>query len=345
MRWIAPLLGTLVALTAALGLLARYVPPQVFWPPAIVALLVPGLLLLTGLFVIFFLTRRRRWKYAILPLLVLAFSLPVLDKLFVWPRATPADEGPSLTVVTGNQRLFREADTEAVDTTRVAETLGAYGADVLLLQEIWPASHKPNYINAIRTNPKLTSRHQEVNTLVATYGPGLTPIAASFTPPNEYNGYIVTDVRTEIGQLRFINAHLVSNRISGMTDGIRSNNKLSDRLETFARMLEGYGQATRQRARQAEEIRALVEASPHPVILGGDFNDVPSSYTYQQIASPRLRDAWIMAGSGFGSTFTGPLPGLRIDYLLVDTSLTVVDIERLPSHWSDHRPLRLTVSR
>ncbi len=347
MRWIAPLLGTLVSLTAALGLLARYVSPQVFWPPAVVGLLVPGLLLLTGLFLLFFLTRRRRWKYAVLPLLVLAFSIPVLDKLFVWPRGaapTPSDGVPTLTVVTGNQRLFREANKKFVDTAQVAQTFGNFGADVLLLQEIWPASHAPNYIRAIQTDTGLTVRHQVDNSLIATYASELTPVLSSFAPPHAYNGYLVTDVQTALGELRFINAHLVSNQISGMTDGIRSNNKLSDRVETFAHMLEGYGQATRQRARQAEEIRALVEASPHPVILGGDFNDVPSSYTYQQISSPRLRDAWVMRGAGFGSTFTGPLPGLRIDYFLVDTSLTVVDIERLPSHWSDHRPLRITIT-
>ncbi len=348
MRWIIPLIGNLLALTAAFGLLARYVPPQVFWPPSIVALLVPGLLGLTALFLLFSLTRRRRWPWAIFPLVVLAFSVPLLDQLFAWShRAAPAlpREKPAVTFVTGNQRLFRKADAGHIDTGRVAKVFRQLQADVVLLQEVWPSTHSPNYINAIQANKRLSSRHQKPGTLIATYGSNLKPVTSFFTPPNEYNGYIVTDVKTDIGTLRVINAHLESNQISGMTEGIRGNKSYTNRMETFARMLAGYGHATRVRAQQADKIRALVETSPYPVVLGGDFNDVPSSYTYNQISSPRLQDAWVVRGAGLGTTFTGPLPGLRIDYFMVDTSLTVVDIERLPQQWSDHRPLRMTVSR
>ncbi len=341
------MIGNLVALTAAFGLLARYVPPQVFWPPAVVALLLPGLLILTFIFLIFSLTRRRRWKWAVLPLVVLAFSFPLLEQLFAWPHADPAalpSDAPKVTFVTGNQRLFRDAEALNIDSSAVAHAFVSYGADVAVLQEVRPPSYGLNYVDAIRADKRLQSSHQKAGTLIATYGADITPVTSSFTPPNEYNGFIVSDVETEIGTLRVINAHLESNQISGMTEGIRGGNSYPDRLETFGRMLTGYGRATRLRAQQADEIRTLVETSPHPVVLGGDFNDVPSSYTYNKITTPRLQDAWVARGAGLGATFTGPLPGLRIDYFLVDTSLTVVSIERLAPLWSDHRPLRMVVA-
>jgi len=48
-------------------------------------------------------------------------------------------------------------------------------------------------------------------------------------------------------------------------------------------------------------------------------------------------------GFGPGTTFTGPLPGLRIDFLLVDTSFTINEIERFDTGYSDHLGLRVEI--
>ena len=344
MRWFVSLIGNLIALTAAFGLLARYVSPRIFWPPAVVALALPGLLALTFLFLLFALSRRRRWPWAVLPAVVVACSVPILGQLFAWSGPAEPVTGATVTFVTGNQRLFRTEDGEPIKASDATKFFHELTADVLLLQEIHPPSNKLNFVSSIEAGQKFQARHQERGTLVATYAPEIEPVSAYFTKPNEYNGFLVSDVKTELGTIRVINAHLESNNISGMTSGIGADHAVQERAETFARMLAGYGRATRRRAEQAEEIRRLVETSPHPVIVGGDFNDVPSSYIYHTLSSPRLRDAWVARGSGLGATFTGPLPGLRIDYFLVDTSLNVVSVERLDPHWSDHRPLSMVVS-
>ena len=330
---------------AAFGLMARYVSPLVFWPPAVAALLLPPLLLLTSVILIFFLLRKQ-WRSALHPALVLCFAVPVLNYLLAWssPAAVAADT-PTLVVVTGNQRAFRSSDRETVDTTRVEEAVGSFGADILLLQEALPSRYRQSFIPTIRRAGKFADRHQQAGTTIATYANGLAPVSSHFVSPNEYNGFVVSDIETALGKIRIINAHLESNQISDMSEHISSQESIGDRTETFGKMLQGYGRASRARARQATEIRKAVEESPYPVVLGGDFNDVPSSYTYREMLSPRLRDAWSVAGSGLGPTFTGKLPGLRIDYFLVDTSLQVVNIERLAARWSDHRPVRLTVAR
>ncbi|CAH0999129.1 hypothetical protein LEM8419_00425 [Neolewinella maritima] len=338
--------GHAIALVTAFGLLARYVSPHTFWPPSVVALLLPILLLLTFLFVLLQLFRGH-WRTAVFPLLVLLGAYPILGRLFAWPESAPTltDDSPVVTLVTGNQRFFRSADGADVDTTRVARTFRSYGAHIALLQEIRTVTYRINYIPQVQSAEHLRERDQKKGTLVATYGTSPEHITSSFSEPNEYNGFVVTDMMTSLGKLRIINAHLETNRISNLAQNMGGKDSFGDRLETFGRMLTGYGRATRVRAQQADTIRALVEASPYPVIVGGDFNDVPSSYTYNQLLTPRLRDAWAARGSGLGTTFTGPLPGLRIDYFLVDTSLTIVDIERLSPQWSDHRPLRLTVTK
>lgn len=344
------ILGNGVVLVAGFGLLARYVSPEIFWPPAVVALLLPGLLLFTFLFLSYLLIRKR-WVAAVFPLLVLLFALPTLEHLFSlgqpftrpdWVGTTPS---PTLTVVTANQRFFRNGEARNADSARVVTAFRRYDADVALLQEVRSDRYQLNFMNDIQRTGKLRQQHQQDGTYIATYAENLTPIRASFVEPNEYNGFLVTDVKTELGKLRVINAHLQTNQISNMARDIEREDGLSNQLETFGSMLAGYGRATRIRAQQAEQIRTAVEESPYPVILGGDFNDVPSSYAYNHILSPRLQDAWTQRGTGLGTTFTGPIPGLRIDFLLVDTSLTVVDIEQLNPQWSDHRPLRMVVAK
>ncbi|MEM9260785.1 MAG: endonuclease/exonuclease/phosphatase family protein, partial [Bacteroidota bacterium] len=158
-----------------------------------------------------------------------------------------------------------------------------------------------------------------------------------------YNGFTVADVKTSLGTIRFINAHLQSNRISKMADEIGQEASMQEGIDRAESMFRNYGASARTRAKQAAAIRQYVNQSPHPVVVGGDFNDVPSSYTYQRVRTPRLRDAWTEQGFGLGTTFTGPLPGLRIDYLLVDTSLTIISVDRIETDFSDHRALKIVV--
>ena len=345
MRTLFAVAGNLIALAAGFGLLARYVSPQIFWPPAIIALLLPVLLLMLAVFIIIQLSRRR-WQSLVLPIIVMVVSVPILGRLFPWPSSDtpPSASDDTVTLVTGNQRMFRNSEGRDMDDETVQSFISSLKADVLMLQEIWPDRRKHSYIDAIQSGSQLRDRHQRDNTMVATYANKITETADYFDG-SQYHVILLTDVRTDIGTIRVINTHMQSNKISGMAEGIRGEESVKEQVTTFGQMLAGYGRTTRRRATQAEKIRRLVEESPYPVVLGGDFNDVPSSYAYYVALSPRLKDAWVERGSGLGATFTGPLPGLRIDYFMVDTSLQVQAIDRVNSPWSDHRALRVKLTK
>lgn len=337
-RWI----GYALALLTGFGLLARYVSPDIIWPPAIVALLLPGLLLVTTLFLGYQLYHRR-WAAAVLPGIVMLMALPTLTKLF----ATSLRGGPSngteeaLTVVTANVRGFKDGAWQSLPATTVAENIEVFGAELLLLQEAGPPMGKTAPSGPVMAAGEFSSRLHPQNKTLATFGKyPMETVAIHF---EGYNGFVVTDHLTPLGRLRVINVHLQSNRITGMAGKLRRDTTLEAGASRLRAMFRSYGNSARTRARQAAEIRQYVEDSPHPVIVAGDFNDVPSSYTYQRIRSPRLRDAWAEAGFGLGTTFTGPLPGLRIDFVMVDTSLTVLTAELLPEGSSDHRPLKVVV--
>lgn len=65
---------------------------------------------------------------------------------------------------------------------------------------------------------------------------------------------------------------------------------------------------------QVNTLKEMINDSPYPVIAGGDFNAVPNSYEYYQIAD-NLRDGFVETGRGSATSFHDYKFPLRIDYL------------------------------
>jgi endonuclease/exonuclease/phosphatase family metal-dependent hydrolase len=92
-----------------------------------------------------------------------------------------------------------------------------------------------------------------------------------------------------------------------------------------------------KRAQQAAKVAASISHSPHPVIVCGDFNDTPVSYTYHTM-SRGLNDAFVHAGHGTGNTYLGRL-SFRIDYILYSDEFKAIDFEKVEARLSDHYPI------
>lgn len=76
--------------------------------------------------------------------------------------------------------------------------------------------------------------------------------------------------------------------------------------------------ASEPRAAQADTIAKFIEENKHRnLIVCGDFNDTPVSYTYNTIASAgNLGDAFVDTGTGLGRTFNRYSMVVRIDHIL-----------------------------
>jgi endonuclease/exonuclease/phosphatase family metal-dependent hydrolase len=141
------------------------------------------------------------------------------------------------------------------------------------------------------------------------------------------NGVLWADVELPDGRiLRVINAHLQTTGIS------RSY------YHGFRRNIKVIGDNFKLRARQANILNAFIDSSKTPVILCGDFNDTPSSYTYKK-AKGNLVDGFKEAGSGLGSTFKHKSSMLRIDYIMYSKQLKGVRYYSVYQKWSDHNPV------
>jgi Xaa-Pro aminopeptidase len=90
-----------------------------------------------------------------------------------------------------------------------------------------------------------------------------------------------------------------------------------------------------ERAVQAQMVKKYLDESPYPTIITGDFNDVPSSYTYKTIRG-NWSDSFLEKGFGIGASYLGISPTLRIDYILSNASWKTKGWESLDENLSDH---------
>ncbi len=98
--------------------------------------------------------------------------------------------------------------------------------------------------------------------------------------------------------------------------------------------LESWSPAVR--LSQAAQVREFLAAvAPGDMVLLGDFNATPDA---PEIATMGvgLVDAWGVGGDGDGATFPSPVPGRRIDYVLVSPELSVRQASVIATDASDH---------
>jgi endonuclease/exonuclease/phosphatase family metal-dependent hydrolase len=74
------------------------------------------------------------------------------------------------------------------------------------------------------------------------------------------------------------------------------------------------------RIASVNDLKSILKGySSRPIILCGDFNDIPSSRVVTQLKEEYL-DAWELAGTWEGYTFPSDVPKKRIDYLFTNSS-------------------------
>ena len=95
-----------------------------------------------------------------------------------------------------------------------------------------------------------------------------------------------------------------------------------------------------ERVSSAAEVKTILAAAGKiPVLLCGDFNDVPDSPTHRALKES-VSDSWELAGQGKGPTIPTTKPTKRIDYIWI-TPATVESVKMtvLESIASDHLPV------
>lgn len=165
--------------------------------------------------------------------------------------------------------------------------------------------------------------------------------------PSDYNSiFQFADIVKEGDTFRVFNIHLQSLKFSRDNlqyidkPSVNDENDLKKSKSIINKLKTGF----LKRKIQAERIAEELKKSPYPLIVCGDFNDVPNSYAYHTITKGR-KDAFVEKGYGLGRTFSGISPVLRIDNIVVDKKLDVQQFICIRKKLSDHFPILTDIAR
>lgn len=341
--------------------LSPYVSPERWWPISFITLLFPFLLLALLLFFICWLLFD--FKYCLLSLLAIvigwksvsafiAFNLPSSKK-------QNADSPGSMNVMSYNVSqfgLYREKDSK-YNRQAMFELIKKQELDIVCFQDFYTSERKNDFNNRedISREMKFPYRYfssdfnrngmQHWGSIIYSKYPIISAdkIKMSSGPLSE--SMIYADVVREDDTIRIINMHLASYRFN--EHDYRSIEKIKKQKDTGLVATRNIVQKMRDayigRARQADVVSAFIKRSPYPVIVCGDFNDTPASYTYFTIRGS-LQDAFLKEGSGIGRTFAGLAPTLRIDYIFAGKQFTINSFRKIDSDLSDHYPVMANLS-
>ncbi len=159
--------------------------------------------------------------------------------------------------------------------------------------------------------------------------------------PFDYNStFQYVDIVKGSDTFRIFNIHLQTFRLSTNNKRYLDNPHFSDEkgIEESKNILWKLKVGIQNRRRQSDHIKTLLNQSPYPVVICGDFNDVPNSYAYTNIGK-NLKNAFAEKGFGIGNTYDGISPTLRIDNIFADNRFEVLQFGRFKKKLSDHFPV------
>ncbi len=345
-------INILLALLLVISYLSAYISPVKAWIFAFAGLLYPYILLVNILFVIFWAVFRK-WLFLISFIIIIS-GWGSLIKLFQFKvRKNPVEiNGESFRLVSYNVRLFNYYKWEKDPSIqqKIFEFINNQKPSVVCFQEFFTLPEGeislPAIKKALKGLPWSTIQYTHVikskfNFGLATFSnfPIVNQGVIKFE--NSLNGSIFSDIVIKKDTVRIYNCHLQSIKLRRDYYKVLDNFifKYNDEhLNEVKDMSIRLKNAFIQRAIQADQLAEHIYTSPYPVIICGDFNDTPYSYSYHRLRKG-LKDAFVQSGSGIGSTYRENMAPVRIDYIFHSPSLSSFNYGSIKNNWSDHFPV------
>ncbi len=329
--------------------LAVKINPAVFALPAFFGLAYPYLLIANIIFALIWVVVLR--YEAFISIIVIILGITNFSNYFKLTRSSGEKTG-SMKVLSYNVRLFNyfENRKSGISEKKIIELLKNQQADIVCLQEVYFTGNPGEKELALRSalSGKYYSHLKVISTGAGKYYGIATfskfPIVrkGDIVHPGSSSLSIYSDVIVDKDTFRVFNNHLQSFRLQRMNRSFINelanapeNKEIINELKTISVSLKS---GFIRRAAQAQAVKAMIDKSPYRVVVAGDFNDTPVSYSYRKIRKD-LNDSFVAAGYGAGFTYMGNYPRNRIDYILYDKNLECRCFEILKVKYSDHYPI------
>ena len=338
----------LFASALLISYLAVNINPEDFALPAFFGLAYPYLLLINIIIVVIWAVNLK--LEAFISILVIAVGFTHLSN-YIKFRKPAIDREGTFMVMSYNLRLFNYFENQKNTNTekKVLSYINAQQPDIAGLQELFingnatikDEEFKKALGGKYYSHIKLIGSGRNKYYGIATYTRFPIVNKGEIIHPGSSSMSIYTDILIQNDTFRIFNNHLQSFRLKRMERSFVQELIDSEEKQTMkeirslsASLKNGFV----LRALQSQVVKDYINKSPYPVIVIGDFNDTPVSYSYRKIRKG-LNDSFVKAGYGAGFTYRGNYPPNRIDYILYDSRLVCTNFEIAKVKYSDHYPI------
>ena len=328
-----------VTIFTFVGLYGGNVTPVGNSARAMLVYILPILILMNILLLVYWLIRRR-WLYALVPLITVACCIPYIGTIYQFRFGNGEKTQGGLKIATYNVAMFNR-ETSGFMAQDILAEMRRQKVDILCLQEYNEISGDKKNSNSYKEYFPYMAVGREDMVIYSRY-----PITGKKTILFEdtNNSAMWADIDVKGNDIRVFNVHLQTTGINGT---LHQAAKLSSQHHdvTTNKLLDAiYGNYTwglMFRSGQAITVANEKRESQLPVILCGDFNDVPYSFVYNTMLGDMV-DGFKECGKGWMYTFRGK-KAVRIDYIFHDAALKGVEYYKSELTYSDHYPVFMKI--
>ncbi len=338
--------------------IATQINPNVWILPSVLSIGFLFFAIANILFVFYWLIRKK-WSFifSLFFLFLFAQNLFNFCSLTIVPEVEQRSEN-TVKILSYNVKLFDFFKKNKKGENKIISYILEQDADVVCLQE-FGYFNKKGFLSEHDIQQSLSSRYpySYVETHKTRKGQGSYGVATFSKFPilkkekvnyqTDFNYSIYTDIKINKDTFRIFNCHLESNRLT-IDDKKKMfemmETKEEERIETMRLLAKKFGESSKIRANQVDVVQKLVHnGDVRKVIVCGDFNDIPNSYTYKKIKGSFV-DAFVATSSGVGVTYNEMPFYVRIDYFLCSKEIALVSYKRGDVLYSDHYPIQIEIN-
>lgn len=339
------------------GANVKYFNPEHWWFLSLFTLLLPYLLLFLILFILLWLLIKPLWS--IISLLIIIASLGAIKNVFpihFSPDFSLNKKSGDIRIMSWNVELFNilHYKDQPQNKQKMIDLINKYDPDIACFQEMVAGEniHAINYFPDIEKKLKFKDylysyrvrddfdRYHHFGIIVFSKFPILRK-QTLVNNPNSYNStFQFIDILVGEDTFRIFNVHLQSLKFSKTNLSYLDSGRVPQvgNISESKNIISKIKLGILKRASQALFIKDELNNSPYPVVVCGDFNDVPDSYAYETIGKG-LQNAFAERGSGISRTFSSISPTLRIDNIFTDKKFKIIQYIRIKKLLSDHFPI------
>jgi len=340
------ILGILVLLCSYL---APYVNPSEYWYFSFAGMAYPVLLLVNVFFFLYWgFQVRMTCLYSLVAMLI---GYNHLTAYFQTDPKKAKVITRTIKVISLNTHNFGAPENKASANNSLSEIFKDDMPDILCLQESYESNSfkgfilkkelkKYNMAYVKIDDNKLLGKGLPMLSVFPIIDKGLIIYDSTSTNFSAYIDIVINKKDT----VRVINTHLQSIHFEKYDYQFVNNAQIGDDTDVVStkNILRKLKTGFIKRSAQVDHLVEFIEQTRYPIILCGDFNDTPVSYAYNKL-SVGMKDAFKESGSGIGTTYTGPFPSYRIDYILFNEQFDGFNFKTVTTTFSDHKIIKTLI--